>query len=453
MKKEVFAEQKDWSFAETSRTETGWGPHGYHRYPAKFIPQLVARIIQEYADPGSCIGDLFLGSGTTGVEALRRGHRFYGADINPVACLISQAKCVPLQPDTIRQTWNDLNARISEIAPVGRKSLASDEKAIIESIDIARASLDERLKYWFPKAQRVALEGILQEILIGCVGQYRVFMLCAFSNILKRCSIWLSGSTKAQKDLEKVVSDPVEEFRKQVNDMLKRNSLYWDDLRSSNINPEEIASHLQIVQQDARQLSESMPSLDLLATSPPYATCYEYSDLHQLTQVWLEKAEFIKPIAPKRDWIGSRGTTSLSYETSLNTGSLASDEALADLEALASANHSSRNAIMREVNALRRYFQDMNQAMYQMARVVRSGKRMVLVIGDSCKRDVAIPTTNALEEMACTAGFAVQERIVRRVAGRVLVSTRNRVTGRFSSTSASDSQVYPEENILIFKRL
>ncbi len=30
----------DWSFARLKRSETLWGPHGYHRYPAKFIPQL-----------------------------------------------------------------------------------------------------------------------------------------------------------------------------------------------------------------------------------------------------------------------------------------------------------------------------------------------------------------------------------------------------------------------------
>ena len=35
----------DWTFAHLKREETLWGPHGYHRYPAKFIPQLVHRII------------------------------------------------------------------------------------------------------------------------------------------------------------------------------------------------------------------------------------------------------------------------------------------------------------------------------------------------------------------------------------------------------------------------
>jgi hypothetical protein len=35
----------NWSFAELKRVETLWGPHGYHRYPAKFIPQFLYRTL------------------------------------------------------------------------------------------------------------------------------------------------------------------------------------------------------------------------------------------------------------------------------------------------------------------------------------------------------------------------------------------------------------------------
>src|SRR5438128_5127410 len=89
---------EDWSFAHLKRVETLWGPHGYHRYPAKFIPQLVCRLIETYSDPGDLVGDPFLGSGTTGIEALRLGRRFWGSDISQVALLISRAKCIPLDP-------------------------------------------------------------------------------------------------------------------------------------------------------------------------------------------------------------------------------------------------------------------------------------------------------------------------------------------------------------------
>src|SRR5260221_13626208 len=88
----------DWTFAHLTRVETFWGPHGYHRYPAKFIPQLARRLIESYSTPGELVGDPSLGSGTTGIEALRLGRRFRGADISQVALLISRAKCLSLSP-------------------------------------------------------------------------------------------------------------------------------------------------------------------------------------------------------------------------------------------------------------------------------------------------------------------------------------------------------------------
>src|SRR5438874_5506346 len=86
IKKDITIEERqlteDWTFADLKRVETLWGPHGYHRYPAKFIPQLVHRIIESYSVPGELVGDPFVGSATTGIEALRLGRRFWGSDIS-----------------------------------------------------------------------------------------------------------------------------------------------------------------------------------------------------------------------------------------------------------------------------------------------------------------------------------------------------------------------------------
>jgi DNA modification methylase len=440
----------DWSFSEASRTETLWGPHGYHRYPAKFIPHLVRRIIGKYAEPGDLLGDLFIGSGTTGIEAIRAGYRFYGADINAVAQLISQAKCIPLNPSKIEVLSQDLGTELQKIQTIGRQPLSVADKEAINAIDISRASSDERWRYWFPKKHRDILSQILSIIDHQDDEQFRIFLLCAFSNILKRCSIWLSGSTKAQKDITKTLSDPITEFFKQVKDMCRRNKLYWDSLSASGINPLNVPQNICIERQDTRKLHSNTPHLDLLVTSPPYATCYEYSEIHQLTQLWFEKFKIIASAPAKQDWIGSRSGAATK---GLDNGEIeiiapSAIQALSELESIANTNA----AIIREVRALRRYFADMQRAIWQMANVVNSGKYMVLVIGDSRKRNVTIPTSHALTEMAREAKFELVEKIERKVPGRVLVSTRDRKSGRFSSTDTSDVEVYPDENILVFKR-
>ena len=91
-----------WTFGHLTPKETSYVSHGYHRYPAKFIPQLAHKIIKNYSSKDSIVGDPFMGSGTTILEALLLGRRTIGTDINPVAVLISQAKLRPLNPDYLQ---------------------------------------------------------------------------------------------------------------------------------------------------------------------------------------------------------------------------------------------------------------------------------------------------------------------------------------------------------------
>lgn len=445
---------EDWTFAHLTREETLWGPHGYHRYPAKFIPQLVQRIIESCSVPGNLVGDPFLGSATTGIEALRLGRRFWGTDISQVALLISRAKCLPLCPHTLCDIWQQLDTQLDTVPHIGKRPLTSAEKAAIVAIDIAHASREERFAYWYPVAYRESLAGILQRILVQSEGEARTFFLCGFSNILKRCSIWLSGSTKTQKDLDKVLGDPVTEFRRQIREMMQRNSLYWHDLVNRGIRPCELAQRCRLSSEDARQLRLPDATVDLLITSPPYATCYEYKEIHQLTQLWFERYSILAPEDAHDVWIGSKGISqrSSSHDSlSQSTGSTIADSALAELALLAVG--SVTQSIQREVRALRYYFQDMSKVIRELARVTVPRKQLVLIIGDSYRRGMTIPTSAALCEMALEMGFALERRIARQIPGRVLISTRNKKTGRFSSVAQSDTQAYPEEYVLFFKRL
>src|SRR5688572_20633285 len=66
--------------------------HSIHAYPAKFTSALPGALLDIIARPRASVVDPFVGSGTTLVEALRRGHFAFGADANPIAVLISAAK-------------------------------------------------------------------------------------------------------------------------------------------------------------------------------------------------------------------------------------------------------------------------------------------------------------------------------------------------------------------------
>src|SRR5699024_12641396 len=56
-----------------------------HNYLAKKPYNVIKEIIESLSSEGDVVYDGFMGSGTTGYEALRRGSRFIGIDINKVS--------------------------------------------------------------------------------------------------------------------------------------------------------------------------------------------------------------------------------------------------------------------------------------------------------------------------------------------------------------------------------
>src|SRR3989304_5341016 len=114
--------REEWSFRDAGRSETTAFTHGYHRYPAKFIPQIVRKLIEDYAPSGTqVVCDPFGGCGTTLVEAKLLGHKSIGFDINPVAKLITQTKTTALNPKTLKNSRNKFLQHYEKTSPVQRE--------------------------------------------------------------------------------------------------------------------------------------------------------------------------------------------------------------------------------------------------------------------------------------------------------------------------------------------
>jgi DNA modification methylase len=102
----------EWSFEGYKTSDTGKWTHNYHRYPAKFIPQLVEKLIDEYivGQDEAHINDPFMGCGTTIVTAISRGFRASGTDINKIAYLITKVKSTPIEPRYLQEKiWQFLS--------------------------------------------------------------------------------------------------------------------------------------------------------------------------------------------------------------------------------------------------------------------------------------------------------------------------------------------------------
>ena len=73
--------------------------HAFYRYPARFSPKLASRAIELFSEPGDLVLDPFSGGGTTVVEALARGRRAIGTDINELATFVCTLKTVRLSAE------------------------------------------------------------------------------------------------------------------------------------------------------------------------------------------------------------------------------------------------------------------------------------------------------------------------------------------------------------------
>lgn len=95
--------------------------HTFYRYPARFSPEFVRAVIKATTRPGDVVMDPFMGGGTTAVESLSLGRRFIGADINPLARFISDAKTTPLSEGdvSILSHWAITSYELSIRDPAG----------------------------------------------------------------------------------------------------------------------------------------------------------------------------------------------------------------------------------------------------------------------------------------------------------------------------------------------
>lgn len=62
---------------------TTYATFGLYRYPAKFIPQVIAYVLERYGRPGMSVFDPFAGYGTVGVVAKVYDHDYEMWDLNP----------------------------------------------------------------------------------------------------------------------------------------------------------------------------------------------------------------------------------------------------------------------------------------------------------------------------------------------------------------------------------
>ena len=408
MRRKKVRRTSKWDFGDSPELKI----HRIHAYPAKFPAFITTKAIAFAKAAGvnvRTVADVFCGCGTTAFESRKAGLSFWGCDINPVATLIARVKSMSYDVSMLESY----------------SIVILNEFTTDTDVTINTSRLPDRLDYWFDGDTKTKLAKLLR-VIRRCVRRqaYRDFFLCAFSNILKAASRWLTKSIKPQVDPNKEIVEIGPLFKKQVDFMIKA-------VKEADLKAEPNA---RIEEANLLTLSGHRASADIIVTSPPYVTSYEYADLHQLSTVWLGYTKDYKAL--RQGTIGSVYNASdyRAKEKKLVPSGRRIFKKLNEVD-----EHKARTSL--------RYFMDMDRAVRQCKRFLRPGGMIFLVIGDTEYKGVKVENSIYLKQCLTRAGFSNVRRTKRRITGKILTPYRNK-KGRFSKSAKAAKKIYAEEYVL-----
>jgi methylase of polypeptide subunit release factors len=390
--------------------------HHIHAYPAKFpafITTKALALAKEKEVKAKRIADIFCGCGTVAFEARRCSIDFWGCDINPVATMIAKVKSRKYQPLRLLKFYEAiLEAFAKSNADAGLYDYAND-----------------RLKYWYDRHHYSELHKLRLKIEQSTPpdSDYRLFFTCAFSNILKATSRWLTKSIKPQLDPHKSPAEVISAFKEQCRFMMAANE--ESDVKGN--------SRTELVTDNFLSSNLKRPKVNIIITSPPYVTSYEYADLHQLSSLWLGFTEDYRDL---RD--GSIGSLHHVYNFE---------------KELKRLNRSGTSVVFRLIGqhnsmarSVAKYFLDMQRVAEVCHSMLSEGGIAFFVVGDTEYKGIRIENARHLAESLQKSGFSEVFASKRKISKKILTPYRDNL-GRFTRDTEG-KRVYGEEYILIGRR-
>ncbi len=235
--------------------------HGFHTWPASLHPDAARDLVAAF--PGDSVLDPFCGGGTILIEAMRAGRRAVGRDLSSVAVLVATARTAAFDPAAAA----DLRATSRRIAEAARTAevLPSDPVySVVES--------------WYEEHVLCELEALRAGV-EAHQGPGSALLWAAFSSILVKASHRVSDTSPRREPKHRPKGTTAILFHKKARELGRG----LDALRLA-LPPGTPAS--EVARADARNRTAN--KVDLVLTSPPYPSTYDYLPMQHLRHVWLD---------------------------------------------------------------------------------------------------------------------------------------------------------------------
>jgi len=387
-----------------------YGPHDLHEYRGKFFPQLVKSLINiSTITSKSIVLDPMCGSGTTTCEAICSGLSSIGADLNPLSALISSVKSnVPLQG-------------LSEFEKSTKKYMSKFTFPTINEDRIWSEHDIEYLYRWFDKRALKDLASILYEIKKIRSKFYKEFFQVCLSNIIRNVSWQKETDLRVRKEIKPYIKGAViKSFLEVVDEQIDRISAYLTVLPLNN---KKITADLR--NGDARDVgklfSDFRGKVDLIITSPPYATALPYLDTDRLSLITLGLLPKNKHKSIEAFMIGTREVSekerSEFWDLYQNRKAVLPEIIVNLIDSIAEKNHKQGIGFRRRnlPALLGKYFLDMFDAMTSARLLMRKGANAFYVVGNNStmldNEKLLIPTDEFLYELGKYAGWTPHKMI------------------------------------------
>lgn len=375
--------------------------HGFHKYPAKFIPHIPKWAITKYlnGNKDKNILDPFCGSGTTLVEGVLAGYNTIGVDIDPLSAMISKVKTTRLDEKELKN--------ISEWLV---KELNTKKKGIFKP-DC------ETIEHWFTK-DAISKLSIIRTLINQIPEKFgdnkkikdiQDLLLICFSSIIRKVS---NADDESQKTY---VSHTKIKEPKEVNSLfLSQLDLFVDRAIKFAVTTSSKTKSKIIVSSSADSLEKKLngKKIDLAVTSPPYIKAIDYIYNQMVELFWIgdlfQMQTQTKQNEKKTHYIGNKQISKVEFKNYTPYNTIISIEKLD--EKLKEVYDTDKKNGHKHSYVAFKYFAEMEKHFLEMSKCLTSGTHYVLVIGDSNVSDVFFDTASFLIEIAERNGFRITNK-------------------------------------------
>lgn len=376
---------EEWDYKSN---DTNTYTHGFHTYPAKFIPQIARKLILAFSKEYDTVCDIFCGTGTTLVESSLLNRNSIGIELNPLAVLIAKVKTMPLDPETLIKKLKEITNEYKSKKNSGATTLN------FKNID-----------FWFRNDVIKDLSKLRQIISDISEENIRNFFLVCFSEVIRYSSFTKDSEFKLVRSENKINGDFKPDIIGKFIEISQKNI----------IGMKKYVAHIshnvftKVILGDATKDNGIPPnSVDYIITSPPYGdsrTTVAYGQFSRLSSQWLG-------LLPENDTdIDSKllgGKNSVNLNNSILNDSLTLNF---NIKLISEKDEKRAKEVLS-------FYIDLNKALIEAYKILKPKKYFTLIVGNRTVKDITLKTDMIICELAEKIGFSIHSIFYRNIPNK-----------------------------------